>query len=74
LRKTWNSANARAQNSNGKKNVIGWVRGPQDSAAATSDAKRVRSHALGELTVPLESHGSPKATPVCSTARLGGKT
>ena len=44
------------------KNVYGWVRGPQDSAAATSDAKRVRRddkparaiaraerHALGDL-------------------------
>ena len=37
-RKTWMNADARAQNDNGKKNVIGWVRGAQDSAAATSDA------------------------------------
>ena len=37
-RKTWMNADARAQNSDGESNVIGWVRGAQDSAAATSDA------------------------------------
>ncbi len=61
-----NNADARAQNSNGEQDVLGWEGGPQ--SVTTIAGTRAMEH-TGETSV-LEAHGeTEKVSPVRSTVR-----